>query len=348
LAKTNTQVLIIGAGPAGTATAIQCAAVGLDVTIVEREPFPRHRPGESLHPGVDCLFARLDVTEAIACAGFPRHEGHWLSWAGKRRFEAYGRDAQGPWQGFQAWRADLDQILLQRAVALGTQVLQPCRCIAPLTHGGRLAGLTTSSGAITASYIVDASGGSHWLARHIGLAVVKESPRLIARYGYARGDLKLRNRMPSLVSSRHGWTWTAMVQRGVYHWTRLNLDGKTSARPPHQFRGLMLDGSVRSADVTWRRIMRPAGPGYFLAGDAAMVLDPASSHGVLRAVMSGMMAGHLIVGTIQHRSSPAEAASWYCGWLHQWFEHDQTQLKASYAQLPNPPDWVRDASHVLA
>ncbi|MBA4535538.1 hypothetical protein H1196_23700 [Brevibacillus halotolerans] len=49
------------------------------------------------------------------------------------------------------------------------------------------------------------------------------------------------------------------------------------------------------ADMTWRVITQLGGPGgYFLIGDAATVLDPASSHGVLKAVMSGMMAGNLI------------------------------------------------------
>jgi flavin-dependent dehydrogenase len=51
----------------------------------------------------------------------------------------------------------------------------------------------------------------------------------------------------------------------------------------------------RGADVTWRIISPAAGPGFFLVGDAVAVLDPASSHGVLKALMTGMMAAHLIL-----------------------------------------------------
>ena len=32
------------------------------------------------------------------------HHGHWVTWAGPRRFAAFGRDGAGPWRGFQAWR----------------------------------------------------------------------------------------------------------------------------------------------------------------------------------------------------------------------------------------------------
>jgi flavin-dependent dehydrogenase len=86
--------------------------------------------------------------------------------------------------------------------------------------------------------------------------------------------------------------------------------------------------------------MAPAGPGYFLVGDAAAVLDPASSHGVLNALMSGMMAGHVITQILRygHPEQPAQRA--YCAWLRRWFAHDVKYLKALYRRLPNPPAWV--------
>jgi flavin-dependent dehydrogenase len=64
---------------------------------------------------------------------------------------------------------------------------------------------------------------------------------------------------------------------------------------PNEIRGLRIthDGT-HGADVTWRRVIGTAGAKYFIVGDAAVVLDPASSHGISRAVMSGIMAGHAI------------------------------------------------------
>ncbi|RPH80096.1 MAG: FAD-dependent oxidoreductase, partial [Nitrospiraceae bacterium] len=44
--------VILGGGPAGAAAALTLLDAQIPVTIVEREPFPRYRPGETLHPGV--------------------------------------------------------------------------------------------------------------------------------------------------------------------------------------------------------------------------------------------------------------------------------------------------------
>ena len=88
----DADVAIVGGGPAGAAAALWCARQGLRVVLLERERFPRHRPGETLHPGVEPLFAQLGVAEAVLGAGFTRHLGTWVSWSGPRRFEPFGAD----------------------------------------------------------------------------------------------------------------------------------------------------------------------------------------------------------------------------------------------------------------
>jgi hypothetical protein len=49
-----------------------------------------------LHPGVEPLLGRLGVADEVLAAGFLRHEGHWVTWAGPRRFAAFGRDEDVP------------------------------------------------------------------------------------------------------------------------------------------------------------------------------------------------------------------------------------------------------------
>ncbi len=121
----SVDVVIIGGGPAGSATAISCATAGLSVLVLERAAFPRDCPGESLHPGVEPLFTQLGVGDAVRAARFVRYPGFWVEWDGPRQFVPFGQDANGPWLGFQAWRAELDALLLERARALGVEVLQP-------------------------------------------------------------------------------------------------------------------------------------------------------------------------------------------------------------------------------
>jgi flavin-dependent dehydrogenase len=58
-------------------------------------------------------------------------------------------------------------------------------------------------------------------------------------------------------------------------------------------------GGSHGADVTWRALVRPSGIGYYVIGDAAAVLDPACSHGLLKALMSGMLTARCIVQSLQ-------------------------------------------------
>ena len=89
-------VVVVGAGPAGCATAICCAQKGLRVALLERAPFPRHRPGETLHPGIEPLLLQLEITDL----DYPRHTGHWVHWDGPPRFNAYSEGRGAQWRGF--------------------------------------------------------------------------------------------------------------------------------------------------------------------------------------------------------------------------------------------------------
>jgi flavin-dependent dehydrogenase len=341
--RLKVDVAVVGAGPAGTATAISCATAGLAVTLIERERFPRDRPGETLHPGVEDPLRRLGVLELVSQAGFLRHEGIWVRWDDEpARFVPYGADHYGPWRGFQAWRADFDAMLLGRARALGAEVLQPCRALGPTVSGGRVAGLETDRGVVEARFVIDACGSGHWLARRLGLAIRHCSPPLIARFGYLEGACTVRDGAPAITADERGWTWTARVRPGLYHWTRLNLD---NTRPdvafvPDELRGLSSRNRSRGAAVGWRAVENPAGPGYFAVGDAAAVVDPASSHGVVKAVLSGSLAAHLIVGALSGRLDDSVAALEYSAWAIEWFARDVAALRQLYGRLPRPPRWL--------
>jgi hypothetical protein len=129
-----------------------------------------------------------------------------------------------------------------------------------------------------------------------------------------------------------GWTWIAQIRPDLLHWTCVSVSPESFAHDctPEQLREFEPAGPIRTADVTWTETLEPAGPGYFLLGDAAVVLDPLSSHGVLKALMSGMHAAHLILqcGT---QCSENEAAAAYTAWIQSWFRHDTEHLTRLYA-----------------
>jgi flavin-dependent dehydrogenase len=339
----DVDVVIVGGGPAGSASALWCARQGLRVALLEREVFPRHRPGETLPPGVEPLFAQLGVAEAVAAAGFIRHAGTWVSWAGPRRFDPFGRNNEDAWYGFQAPREQLDRILLDAVRGADAVVRQPWRALHPLRDRGRVIGVMTSDGPLIARWVIDASGGAHWLARGLDIPLQFASPRLIARYGYVTGRCPERDDAPEIAADETGWSWSARIAPGLYHWTRLSLSEHDPLRdrPPQAFARLMPVGRTRGANVTWRIVSQPAGPGYLCVGDAAAVLDPASSHGVLKGLMSGMMAVHVISQATSGNASTVAATEAYSYWLREWFQADARALRRMYRELPNPPAWVR-------
>jgi flavin-dependent dehydrogenase len=333
-------VVVVGTGPAGAAAAIACARSGLRVALLERSGLPRERPGETLHPGVEAPLRELGVLERVLAAGLPRHPGVWVTWDGPPRLAAYGADEGGPWQGFQALRAPFDALLVARAQEHGAVLHERCRALEPIVCDGRVAGVQTSAGELRARYVVDAAGAGHWLARRLGLEVERRSPPLIARYGYVTGRCAARDEAPAIVADADGWTWTARVGDGVYCWTRLALSGsRGAAAAPAQLDGLTARGRTRSADVGWRALRRAAGPGWVAAGDAAVVLDPASSHGVLRGLLSGLHAARLVRAVLAGGDEQRLSAS-YSTFSATWFDHDVGALTDLYRRLPDPPAWL--------
>jgi flavin-dependent dehydrogenase len=339
-ARIDTDVVIIGGGPAGCAAAITGAMRGLRIHLFERAAFEGanfsgDRPGETLHPGVEPVLAQLGVAGDLDRVVGARHEGIWIDWGGVRRFQPFGRDADGPWRGFQVSRAAFDTMLLGRAQAVGATIVQPCRALGMRFEGERVTGVTTEIGPVSARFVVDATGRSHWIARRLRIGQPARSPRLIARYGYARGSCPERDAAPALVGDRSGWVWTARIGDRLYQWIRVTAigDRTDAAWLPDELCGLAPLGPTRGADVTWRIAERVASSGWFMVGDAAAVLDPTSSHGVLKAMLSGIAAAHLIDGVCAGKLPAANAAAAYQSWLEGWFTNDAAHLSAFYRDL---------------
>jgi hypothetical protein len=142
------------------------------------------------------------------------------------------------------------------------------------------------------------------------------------------------------VSETNGWTWAARVKPHIFQWTRVcfNRAADKTSLVPGLFRQLNPRHQVRGADVTWRIVLESAGPGYFLAGDAATVLDPLSSHGVLKSLMTGIMIGHVIRRLLMGYFTEKDAIQGYRDWIRGWFNSDIQKLTQFYRELS--PEFV--------
>lgn len=302
-------VLIIGAGPAGLAAGIALRQAGARVKILERAPQPADGPGETFHPGIEAIFDELGVGDALRTKSLCRHAGIMIDHAGVRTFQYYGQD----WRGFQIRKHHLTQVLCDRYLALSGELV----LASPAAGYHRTDGIhqmRTATTDIRAPWLIDATGGVGWLDRQLAIPMIDHSPKIWLHYGY--NDTNPEATHPILNVQPDHWRWQAPLGDGQTAWVEGHTTRIRNKRP-----------GAKIMDGTWKTSAQPAGDHFFRIGDAACRLDPRNGHGVLRALMSGIMTAHLIRGVEDGKLPPEVAADSFNRWLQTWFEYDAGQLR---------------------
>ena len=214
-------IIVIGGGPGGSTAATLLARQGFDVTLFEREVFPREHIGESLLPASIPILETLGVIDEIKAAGFTPKYGATMVW---------GRDPE-PWSwhfaetnasyphAYQVWRPTFDQILLRNAAANGVDVHEGSRVVDVSFESNQPSSVTVESSSgdsatyqatYHADWIVDASGQNGFLARRLDLRTHDEFFRNLAVYSYYRGIERLPEPDTGNIfieAYEHGWSW---------------------------------------------------------------------------------------------------------------------------------------------
>jgi menaquinone-9 beta-reductase len=320
----ETDVLVVGAGPGGSAAAYHLARHGIDVTVVEKATFPREKVcGDGLTPrsvkaiqdmGVDTEDARFE--RVIGLRAHARRTTIQLPWPDLTSFPPYGLVM--PREGF-------DHLLAQRAVKAGARLLERTEAIAPRFVDGYVAGATVRPAGerdaepseIRARFVLAADGAASRFAKPAGVARDPKKPLGIAARRYFRIDYHPGPWIESwldlwdgdLLLPGYGWLFpladgTVNVGAGMLN-TFAGFKEISAQRLFDAFIAMLpsewgvgedaAEGRVLSGPLPMGFSRSPlATPGMLLLGDAAGIVNPFNGEGIAYAMESAELAAELV------------------------------------------------------
>lgn len=318
----NTEVLIIGAGPAGALAAALLSRQGLGVLVLERERFPRFSIGESLLPQSMEYLEQADMLGAVQRAGFQIKTGAAFG-CGERytEFDFADKFSDGWSYTYQVPRARFDHLLAQEAERQGAQILFRHEVVAVDLDGSRPCVTVRDGGnnlfMVEAGFILDASGFGRVLPRLLKLELPSNFP--------VRGALftHVEDRLPGELFDRSKIRVNLQQNtRGLWYWLIPFSDGRCSVGAVGELAMLAHDRGTEdhclraliAADASTARLLAGAhwdtparhlvgyacnvrsmwGPGFALLGNAGEFLDPIFSSGVTIAFKSASLAAQLV------------------------------------------------------
>ncbi|MGH9077577.1 MAG: geranylgeranyl reductase family protein [Acidimicrobiales bacterium] len=318
--RRDCDVLVIGGGPSGAAAAYWLAGAGHDVVMVERKAYPREKTcGDGLTPRSVRQLEDMGLGEALAA----HHRFAGL------RSHAFGRDLDIEWPshpdlpgyGYVITRADLDQMVAERAGKAGTTLWERTEATEPLVSSGLVRGarvVRKGEGGtpvdVHARFTVIADGANSRLGRQLGTARNRAYPLGMAIRGYftsPRHDepwidswLDIRDRNGNVLP---GYGWIFPLGDG-----RINV-GVGLLSTFNQWKGVntshLFESFVEFAPASWGMtpdtrcgpptggrlpmglsVSPRAGPTYLVVGDAGGSINPFNGEGIAYAYETGRMA----------------------------------------------------------
>lgn len=317
----HTDVIVIGAGPAGSVATAKLLQRGYRVIVLEKQRFPRFVIGESLLPKCMEALSEVGFFELLEARGYQV----------KRRVQ-FLRDNAICWFNFdeqysQGWtwtwqvpRSDFDKTLADEIARRGADVRYEHSVIdVDIAEEGcmvRAVDQFDEKLDFTARYVIDASGYGRVLPRLLQLdAPIMENPKAAIYCHFTdqhRPDGDPGTQSTFVIHRQDVWTWSIPFSDGItsvgfvgnpdyidgfYHEDRLQFMRALIDDVPYMKsrfgdqQDLIPVQYIKAYGVSSRDIV---GPGYIIAGNSNDFIDPVFSSGVTFATESGLCAGHLV------------------------------------------------------
>lgn len=306
-------VLIVGAGPAGSAAATLLARAGIDVVLVDQHAFPRDKVcGDGLIPDAHRALRRLGVLDEVMAQAQPVTHAGLISPRGIR-VDVPGTLAVLP-------RRELDEIVCRGAVRAGARMFAPVRFVAPVEDAGAVVGARLAHGdmqrEVRCRWLVLASGAVPQALIAAGMAL-RQTPSGVALRGHLKNDA-MRGRIDKLEVVWHravapGYGWIFPCRDGVFNvgvgvFERRaggegNLRGLFDA-----FTRIYAPACELVAGGQWLAPLRGAPlrtslqgarfsrPGLLVTGEAAGSTYAFTGEGIGKAMETGMLAAESLLG----------------------------------------------------
>jgi flavin-dependent dehydrogenase len=354
----SSDVLIIGAGPAGAAAAALLVRRGVSVTVLERQSFPRFSIGESLLAHCLDILQEAGLLEAVHRAGFQYKNGAlFVRGEESAEFNFGDKFGDGYHYTFQVPRADFDKVLADEAARMGADIHYREEIVAadfgaarPRLRARNAAGEERE---FEARFVLDASGYGRVLPRLLDLETPSKLPPRRAYFTHIEDHMepgefdRQKIRATVLPAKRDVWFWLIPFSNGRASIGVVADESFLQARtgsPEQVLRGLITEDPGLSALLRRARFDTPVntlagysanvramhGPGFALLGNAAEFLDPIFSSGVTIALHSASMASALLL-----RQLDGEAIDWHSAFevpLRRGVDAFRTYVNAWYDQ----------------
>lgn len=314
----TTDILIIGAGPAGSVAAAMLRRHGLRVLMLEREQFPRFSIGESLLPQSMEYIEAAGLLRDVVEAGFQYKNGATFARGDRTTwFDFRDKFSAGWGTTYQVQRADFDHVLAKGAERLGAEVRYRHEVLAVEPGETPRVMVRSPEGedyVVEAGFLLDASGFARLLPRLLGLESPSNFPVRGAIFTHVQDNIAPgtfdRDKIVITTHPEHVdvWYWTIPFSNGrcsqgvvAAQDFLARYDGSEMER----LRTLVDEApNLRTllADARWdvmparqivgysANVASLVGPGYALLGNAGEFLDPVFSSGVTIAFKSAQLA----------------------------------------------------------
>ncbi len=323
--REGVDVLIAGAGPAGSVAATILARAGIRVMVVDRARFPREKLcGDTLNPGAMAILKRLDLAERVERRG--------LCLDGMILTAEHGVSVQGCYPlaperrvGRAIRRGELDDVLLTRAIESGARFDEGVIVQEPLIQDGpggpKVCGLLVSgpvgrSRRVPATVTIAADGRRSPIAFSLGLLRHPLSPRRWAVGGYFQSVDGMSSFGEMHVRCGH-YIGVAPLPDGLANVCFVSDERQQFSDPKLMLKSTLEgDACLRERFANARLVSRltvmgplavdshAAGmPGLLLAGDAAGFIDPITGDGIRMAIRGGELAAQAALDMLYTNSS---------------------------------------------